>query len=282
MMDTPYIVSITRIICKDLKNVDMGSVSWSGFQAGSNDPYVKLTYGSWFDKTEHQEDAGADAEWDNLTISFKSTESTIRKNELKIEVYDYNSTLSHAFIGEAQLSLDPLIDAVAQEKNFLFSLIDKKKKRAGQVTLYVNLHIDYEAVQGKKKADRMRVTLEQEAVDYQMRDCKIFDGFFLVWKVVCEDLFKLEAIEKSDPFVEIQFGSKSEKTPEQKGAGRLFCYLHLFSFPELKSSHVFASNALWDDLNYRFDADETAMRMDFLDIRAYNYRDTGMASNRTI
>ena len=50
---------IKRIICNELRNVKMFG--------HKNDPYVELNFGSWHAKTDVKEEAGAYAEWEELT-----------------------------------------------------------------------------------------------------------------------------------------------------------------------------------------------------------------------
>ena len=76
-----------------------------------------------------------------------------------------------------------------------------------------------------------------------------FDGHILVSKIVCENLSNVELLAKNDPFVQLQYGAKVLRTEPKKGAGK---------------------NALWEGVDIRFDASETALRFDLLDVKVYN------------
>ena len=82
------------------------------------------------------------------------------------------------------------------------------------------------------------------------KKAKPFDGYILISNVSCNDLTNIELLAKNDPFVQIQFGSKTEQTDKSIGAG---------------------SSAEWNDLTMKFDASETALRMDTLDVKVFNF-----------
>ena len=255
-MNTPYIVSITSVSCRDLVNVEMASIGWSGLQEGKNDPYVKLQFGPWSDKTEYINDAGADADWPELSFRFKTTAASIRVHEMKIEVYDWN-TLKHTFIGAAKLSLQTVADSrTEKERDMVVEIMDTKGAKTGDVILHVKLEIDVEAVEAKQRADRMAMEAEQEAIDFLMKDSKVFEGFIVIRQITCEELANVEMIEKNSPFVELKFAQHNPiATTPNFGAG---------------------SNTRWEDLYIKFDAGETSMRMDFLDVNVNYHKESGV------
>ena len=70
-------VSISRISCTDLKNVEF---------MGSNDPYVTAMFADFSAKTAFIDGAGSSAEWNKLGFWFQSTVKTLRSDTLKLQV----------------------------------------------------------------------------------------------------------------------------------------------------------------------------------------------------
>lgn len=78
---------------------------------------------------------------------------------------------------------------------------------------------------------------------------KPFEGYVLIKKIVCQNLSNVELLAKNDPFVQMQYGSTALSTDPLREAGR---------------------NATWEDLELRFNATETALRFDLLDLKVFN------------
>lgn len=119
-----YQVRILRVQCKSLRNVEL---------MGSNDPYVKFTFGSWTFKSSVQLDSGEKAEWDysddaDIFVSFNARGSELQLNTLKVEVFDENKLKSHELIGSGSCIVQ------AKAEKVVVNLTDSKKKtEAGKV-----------------------------------------------------------------------------------------------------------------------------------------------------
>ena len=84
LLERTILARVSRISCRDLTNVEV---------MGHNDPFVRLDFGYWSEKTEPRDNAGAMAEWSNLDFAFETTNRILRAECLKIQVFDHYDTL---------------------------------------------------------------------------------------------------------------------------------------------------------------------------------------------
>ena len=254
-MNTPYNVFITSVVCKELKNVEMATIGWSGMSEGKNDPYVKFTFGAWYVKTQYINDAGEEAHWYDQHFTFKTSSAAMAVQELKIEVWDYN-TLKDTFIGDCKVSLQNIAESKEQkEQDIIVDIVDGKKQKTGMVSVRIRLEPDIEAMEAQRCAEKSLREAEQEAIDFAMKDAKTFEGFIVIREVSCEGLSNVEMKEKSNPFFELKFAHHPLQVVQPKiGTGSI---------------------AQWDELYLKFDANETEMRIEFLDFFVKHYKSHG-------
>ena len=172
-----YVCLISKIRVKDLINVEL---------YGENDPFVKLQYGMWSEKTEYQDGAGSEATWENCKYQFTATDLSLASETMKIEVYDYNGLRSHAFIGNVLFSIENLKKSIGQELDMTMELTDKGGRRSGEVT--VSIVLDH-------------------ALDMNIS------------KIVCKELKNVELFGKNDPYVKLALGGWRYQTEYQDDAG---------------------------------------------------------------
>ena len=168
-MSIPYIITITNVYCKDLTNVEMGSIGWTGIVAGKNDPFVKFKFGSWKDKTQYQDDAGAEAYWDDLKISFKAMSDSILTERLKVQVYDYNNISMHAFIGSCDFDLTHPVERLSEAIELSSDIVDKKNKRSGYISIKIKIIVDEEKLNEMRIAEAKRL---KEAEDKRLKEAE--------------------------------------------------------------------------------------------------------------
>jgi len=153
-------------------NVEMGSLSFSfsagiGVKAGKNDPYVQLAYASWFEKTDHIDEAGDYAVWENLGYVFKTTERELQSESLLVQVYDHNDVASDAFIGNASVLISGIHTSAEPDNAHQsdFDIFDLKGQKSGSVSVYFSATIDDEVLsqRAKRVAQAERVRANKEA-----------------------------------------------------------------------------------------------------------------------
>ena len=147
---TPLQGIIKKCSVYDLINVETGfGISWSGFTAAKNDPFVQFEWNGWTGKTEQVDDAGASAHWDKLSISFKCDENSLSSTEtskMTCTVFDHNSVTSHVFIGGATIDLSNLMYDMDNDVEFEMKLMTKKNEKAGHLKVTIRLEIDEQAL----------------------------------------------------------------------------------------------------------------------------------------
>ena len=123
-------ICISKIICKELKNVEF---------FGKNDPFVELQFDNWNFKTKYQDNAGSEATWDNLILSFQTSQRLLHDDSLIIRVFDYNDLIQHRFIGEGSLNIASLAEKSGQESEFTVNIVDKKGWKSGAVIINLRM-----------------------------------------------------------------------------------------------------------------------------------------------
>lgn len=172
-----------KIACRELVNVEMGSLSFSfsagiGVKAGKNDPYVQLAYGSWFEKTDHIDEAGDYAVWENLGYVFKTNEKELYTESLLCQIYDHNDVSNDEFIGNASVSISDIHASTEPDKAYQcdFEIFDLKGKKSGSVSLYFSAAIDDEALEQRAhrraRAERARANKEAFKAKFAEKEAK--------------------------------------------------------------------------------------------------------------
>ena len=112
-LETGGIVTINKIVCKSLTNVEM---------IGKNDPFCELRLGKQEQAviTTTKEDKGSDCAWDQEELTLSSVFLSGSKEELMgevltVSVFDRNSGLANTKIGEATISLAKLLLSLEEE-----------------------------------------------------------------------------------------------------------------------------------------------------------------------
>ena len=148
---TPLIGFVKKCSVRDLINVETGfGISWSGFTAGKNDPFVKFDWNGWTAKTKQVDDAGAHANWDELSICFKCDNNNLSDSDMTCTVFDYNAVTSHVFIGDATIDLSHLVYDMNSDVDFEMELKTKKGDKAGHLKVTLRLEVDEHALNDLK------------------------------------------------------------------------------------------------------------------------------------
>lgn len=88
---TRGVLSIKKIVCKDLPNVEM--------LMGKDDPFVVVEFNNTEFKTEVLEEEGSNPIFDFLDMKFDVESDDLDFQEMKIQVFDANKQRSHTSIG---------------------------------------------------------------------------------------------------------------------------------------------------------------------------------------
>ena len=147
----PLIGMVKKCSVCDLINVETGfGISWSGFTAGKNDPFVKFEWNGWTAKTKQVDDAGANADWDELSISFQCDKNSLSGDSMTCSVFDYNAVTSHVFIGDAIIDLSHLVYDMNNDVEFEMDLKTKKGDKAGYLKVTLRIEVDQQALNDAK------------------------------------------------------------------------------------------------------------------------------------
>jgi hypothetical protein len=116
---------IVKINANGLKNTEY---------TGRQDPYIILEHRDWKTQTKTLDDAGNDAEWENLDIqlvnlSKKELSSLEEEEQIQIRVLDENTGRDDALIGTAQLSIMKSIQEINKEFTFTTNIYLNEKDR---------------------------------------------------------------------------------------------------------------------------------------------------------
>jgi Ca2+-dependent lipid-binding protein len=190
---------INWIKCFDLKNVEKMS-----FMGDKNDPFVALRLGSWEAKTETLDGIGSNPEWENLYLKTDITADIISDEQLKIQVFDANTT-GAVIIGSADAVL---YNAVATEnlgKEVELSVILKDAKGATTGRAVIGVVVKRHEAQASK-------------------DVPIAEGFtnglLVVTKITAIGLKNTELMGKQDPYIKLIYGQAPPlRTITQDNAG---------------------------------------------------------------
>jgi hypothetical protein len=151
-------------------------------------------------------------------LSFATSDRGLSAEELKLQVLDYNSVRSHVVIGEATVSLSSLCTLpLGKISQVTVELKDTKGARAGEVALEVRLDLS--------------------------RD-------IFVKKIACSELKNVEFFGSNDPYVKFEFGTWSDQTEYQDGAG---------------------AEAVWEDPHISFQATARALAKEPLQLSVMDY-----------
>jgi Ca2+-dependent lipid-binding protein len=203
-------MKITRISCFDLKNVE----KMSGF-GDQNDPYVRISYGSWVGRTEAIDGGGSNPKWEYLDFALDVTADQVKFENLRVQVFDKNIS-GDVMIGEGEALMFSLAssDKIGKESEISVSIKDQKQNITGRVVLAVTL----------KPLEKTEST-----------ELKIAPGFVRgvlnVFRIATFDLKNTELMGKQDPYVKLLHGqSVPFKTVVKQDAG---------------------STAMWDFLDFK-------------------------------
>ena len=106
--DQPQIMrfQVTKIAVRNLRNVEIRS-------DGKNDPFVKMSIGSWHHQSTTMEGAGGNATWrfakNNPSMSIGLSNQQLFEEDVDIQVYDQNLTSKNVLIGIGKHSLEKLL-----------------------------------------------------------------------------------------------------------------------------------------------------------------------------
>ena len=124
---TDGLLLVTKINAYKLKNTEL---------IGKQDPYVKLIYDTApFQRTIHQDNAGASAVWNFLRLSFEVSARSLLSIPLRVEVWDYNVS-GDTKIGTGDISVRSVASALDTDKELEVNLVASDgKSEAGLVVL---------------------------------------------------------------------------------------------------------------------------------------------------
>ena len=208
------LLTIRKIACHGLVNVELLGGGLIGLSPGKNDPFVTVQLGEngLVAKTSTKDNAGSEATWDDLDLTIEAPKESFVDDKLKIEVYDENTIRAHAFIGSAYISIASLLLQLSEEKEFSkVRLVDKKGNKAGTITLFMTL---------EEKPSQGTAPVDPE----ELKKIDLKNGCLEISKIVCKGLKNVEMgiMGKNDPFVEFHFANKlpaKTRTETKNNAG---------------------------------------------------------------
>jgi hypothetical protein len=131
------LLNISKVRTFGLKNTEL----FSTFTDSRQDPYVKLKFNDWDDRTHTKDNAGGDVTWDFLDLECPLYTENILNNRLEIQVYDENRSRKDALIGIGSCSVlkATTIENIGKEVKLRVDLIDEEKKSSGKVYIYMTV-----------------------------------------------------------------------------------------------------------------------------------------------
>jgi Ca2+-dependent lipid-binding protein/Ca2+-binding EF-hand superfamily protein len=257
---------ITRIETANLKKTDM---------TGNGDPYIKLSLdennaSKWNFQTTVQRGGGPNVHWDYpagdtamVLPSLSATQFNSELCKLKVTAMDKNDFFSDAVVGEfSQVFPTNLLDAPANtDIPIQFALIDKSKKSAGVVTLFVRKHDPSKIPAAAPAVESAAASKSQPTASGKAKDIvkvpPFESGILKIKRINCSKLSNVEMLMgKNDNYVALTFGSEKKVTEvkEESGESALFDFLD-FQFnvdaDMLQLENV--SVQVWDKNNLRSD-----------------------------
>ena len=137
----PGALYIRKIVCSKLAPVEIMTAA-----GDSNDPYVKLRYGASgrVHDTKAINNAGNYATYNDLNMHFHEEvfEEDLRGDTkcLHVSVYDKNTVLADTLIGECEVPLGRLLEAVGSEQKLeAIELYNNKNESTGLITIWITL-----------------------------------------------------------------------------------------------------------------------------------------------
>ena len=129
------VMHISKIRTFDLANREVMAKLLQSRQ----DPYIKLKFGDWQEKTHAQENGGGDILWDFLAMECPVYSEDCTVNKLQLQVYDENNLRADALIGSGEVSVVKSITAenIGQEVKLTTKIVDAEGKPSGKVEVYV-------------------------------------------------------------------------------------------------------------------------------------------------
>merc|ERR1711871_1489313 len=137
----PGALYIRKIVCSKLAPVEIMTAA-----GDSNDPYVQLRYGASgrVHDTKAINNAGNYATYNDLNMHFHEEvfEEDLRGDTkcLHVSVYDKNTVLADTLIGECEVPLGRLLEAVGSEQKLeAIELYNNKNESTGLITIWITL-----------------------------------------------------------------------------------------------------------------------------------------------
>ena len=101
---------------------------------------MSLKFGTVLDeKTPYQDEAGSSAIWRRLGYFFQASIEHIKKDKMKVSVYDYNSVMAHSFIGDVHMDISELLESNEEERELRADITDAKGRKTGKVCITLKL-----------------------------------------------------------------------------------------------------------------------------------------------
>ena len=258
-------IIVTRIVCTELINVEL---------MGQNDPFVVLQLGDTELKTEHVEDAGANATFDDLHLELSVSEEVIKSTDMTVSVYDHNDMRFHTLIGTATVSIASILTTSDDNMEFSMTLtgsVDadtKNKKNArksslsklprGKVSITLSLIKEksiFSRFQGLNKLTTPFTTHPRSAslpTSEVMTEKSMNTLIIIITRIVCTELLNVELMGQNDPFVVLQLGDTELKTEHVEDAG---------------------ANATFDDLHLELSVSEEVIKSTDMAVSVYDHND---------
>jgi len=209
---TEFVLHICRARCFELKDTEL---------VGKLDPYLRLSFRDWKDKTHAKDNAGTDVLWDYLDmkipgVTLADLDTIVKRRSvatlLNVEVWDVNTLMSDSFLGKGGIQSILKMTELDTEYEFNMDVMDKKKKLTGRVSLFMKLELPNAAVvdaSGNIVVDPKDIIIDKAFSG---------NGFLHVNKIAAFDLRKVETITTQDPYVCVSIRDRSKPPAAPTGS----------------------------------------------------------------
>ena len=129
-------IEIIKIQGFDLKNSEL--------MGGKQDPYIKLSVGSYFQETlPTLNNAGSNPLWTNLSTQVDVSKESLLKEQLTIGIFDENATRKDVSLGVGKIPLKKMIDRLNIPVDYRVDIFDPKRGvLCGNVVITLCFHTE--------------------------------------------------------------------------------------------------------------------------------------------
>ena len=217
----PRLIRVLSASCHELRSVDISG----------NDPFIVFDFDGQQMTTHHVANAGARADFGELSLCMLVEKASLREKELTVSVFDYNHMAAHTHIGSGTISIAQLVQCEAgQAVPFSVQLLcaDRRKARglAGRVdfVLLMEPKQSKPLISTKAAASTARKLSDMLAKPMQVVAAAAtaahpVPSILCIERIHCKELSNVEMFGKNDPFVLLQFNTQECRTAHISNAG---------------------------------------------------------------